>query len=407
MAPPAPTTNAVAEPLKSETVETKPAEIKAADKESSPAESAAPAKPPAASLSINVPPPSLASDLEALLSSSRGCDVTLLCGDSTKVKVHSAVLSARSPVFCALLADESALVEHPKHAKRFLSISSSDEPTGEPCPSLTASLCSRVAGLTVNVVDGIDKETLGRLLAFLYNDDETTIASLNFEDAEKLLAAAAAYQARTSPCIGVWALRLTALLHCPRMIVSHSLLSQVPRLRALCERTLKRGITAENVSAARGVSWPSFIRALTPINRFTSGAPLRAGAGRGGAARQRALLHCQERRRRLQDARLAQAGREARLVHSLLTSASLTLPPTSPKACPAVLDAMATALAAEQANSAKLREEGGIVSLFALIAGALFGAWSCVCVVRGTRLTFERAGMLSASLHKAPCSHCF
>ena len=87
---------------------------------------------------IAVPPPSLLSELRALLDSCVGTDVSLACGGQS-VPAHSFVLSMRSPVFRAQLAPDSPLV----------------------AADLSA----------VPVPEEITPATLRRLLEFIYSDE--------------------------------------------------------------------------------------------------------------------------------------------------------------------------------------------------------------------------------------------
>lgn len=57
------------------------------------------------------PPPALGSDLISILKSSRGADVTFVCRSGEKIAAHSQILSARSPVFAALLSREHNLAK--------------------------------------------------------------------------------------------------------------------------------------------------------------------------------------------------------------------------------------------------------------------------------------------------------
>ena len=103
---------------------------------------------------VAVPASCLASDFAGLLGSGEGADVTLLCG-TDRIKAHSLILCARSPVFKAQLAGELA--------------------------------CSLDA---VPVPDEIDAPTLRRTLSFIYTDEcEPTSA----EEAQHLLNSADHY----------------------------------------------------------------------------------------------------------------------------------------------------------------------------------------------------------------------
>ena len=103
---------------------------------------------------VPVPAGRLGADLSALLESGQGADVTLLC-EGTRIKAHSGILCARSPVFQALLAGELAV-------------------------SLDA----------VPVPEEIDEPTLRRTLAFVYTDECEPASA---EEAQHLLNAADHY----------------------------------------------------------------------------------------------------------------------------------------------------------------------------------------------------------------------
>jgi speckle-type POZ protein len=103
---------------------------------------------------VHVPAANLGKDLAFLLGSERGADVTLLCGEM-RVRAHSLILSARSPVFQALL-------------------------TGELAVRLDA----------VPVPDEIDAPTLRRMLSFIYTDECEPASA---EEAQHLLNAADHY----------------------------------------------------------------------------------------------------------------------------------------------------------------------------------------------------------------------
>lgn len=93
---------------------------------------------------VSVPLPSLGKELGSLLASGRGADVTLLChGES--VPAHRLLLSLRSPVFAALLDDESPLR----------------------CRDLSA----------VPVPDEVQPEALRALCEFLYTDEEPELST--------------------------------------------------------------------------------------------------------------------------------------------------------------------------------------------------------------------------------------
>ena len=93
---------------------------------------------PSPSSSITVPPPSVTSELRALLDSGACTDIALACGGQS-VPAHSFVLRMRSPVFRAQLAPDSPLV----------------------AADLSA----------VPVPDDITPATLRRLLEFIYSDE--------------------------------------------------------------------------------------------------------------------------------------------------------------------------------------------------------------------------------------------
>ena len=93
---------------------------------------------PNPSSSVTVPPPSVTSELRALLDSGAGADIALACGGQS-VPAHSLVLRMRSPVFRAQLALDSPLV----------------------AADLSA----------VPVPEEITPATLRRLLEFIYSDE--------------------------------------------------------------------------------------------------------------------------------------------------------------------------------------------------------------------------------------------
>ena len=104
--------------------------------------------------SVPIPPSNISSDLALLLSSCEGADLTLRCGRE-RIKAHSGILCARSPVFRAQLRGELA--------------------------------CRLDA---VPVPDEIDAPTLRRTLSFIYTDECEPASA---EEAQHLLNAADHY----------------------------------------------------------------------------------------------------------------------------------------------------------------------------------------------------------------------
>ena len=160
---------------------------------------------PNPSSSITVPPPSVTSELWALLDSGAGSDVTLACGGQS-VAAHSVILSMRSPVFRAQLAADSPLV----------------------AADLSA----------VPVPEEITPTTLRRLLEFIYSDE---LEPASPEEAGALLLAPS--------CVPTS--KASEAAHTPAQ-AQHLLNAAdhyaLPRLRAICERTLSCGLEVVNAA---------------------------------------------------------------------------------------------------------------------------------------------------------------